>query len=65
MSTEMSIPIQIAYPRYATLLGRNTIRVSAILTDLDNNGVSYHTEKDIVPENPKLTITVSVNTFRT
>nr|XP_023651201.1 protein-glutamine gamma-glutamyltransferase 5-like [Paramormyrops kingsleyae] len=56
-SKEMSIPIQIAYPCYATLLGRNTIRVSAVVTDLDNAGVSYYTEKDIVPENPKLIIT--------
>ncbi|KAK6320866.1 hypothetical protein J4Q44_G00078420 [Coregonus suidteri] len=54
---DLIIPIHIPFSVYGeNMRESNSIKVSAVVTDKDNSDAVYITEKDIVPENPSLTI---------
>ncbi|XP_065130868.1 protein-glutamine gamma-glutamyltransferase 2 [Paramisgurnus dabryanus] len=58
--TEQIIPIVIPFAAYGPeLLDNNCIKVSVIATDKSDSKLVYLVEKDIVPHNPSLQLTVS------
>ncbi|KAJ8358756.1 hypothetical protein SKAU_G00152810 [Synaphobranchus kaupii] len=57
---ELTVPFQIPFSKYGShIQGNNSIMVTAIAMDTENGGETYMAEKNIVPENPPLSITVT------
>uniref|UniRef100_A0A8C7CIW8 Protein-glutamine gamma-glutamyltransferase 2 n=1 Tax=Oncorhynchus kisutch TaxID=8019 RepID=A0A8C7CIW8_ONCKI len=54
---DLTIPIHIPFSVYGEKMREsNSIKVSAVVTDKDNSGAVYITEKDLVSQSPLLTI---------
>ncbi|KAJ8358753.1 hypothetical protein SKAU_G00152780 [Synaphobranchus kaupii] len=56
---ELTVPFQIPFSKYGShIQGNNSIKVTAIAIDTENSEQIYLAEKNIVPENPPMSITV-------
>ncbi|KAJ8358752.1 hypothetical protein SKAU_G00152770 [Synaphobranchus kaupii] len=57
---ELKVPFQIPFSKYGShIQGNNSIKVTAIANDKENREEMYLAEKNIVPENPPISITVT------
>ncbi|XP_035244655.1 protein-glutamine gamma-glutamyltransferase 2-like [Anguilla anguilla] len=57
---ELTVPFRIPFSKYGShIQGNNSIKVTAVAKDKQHTEVVYLAEKNIVPENPPISITVT------
>ncbi|KAJ8259229.1 hypothetical protein COCON_G00182410 [Conger conger] len=57
---ELKVPFQIPFSKYGShIQGTNSIKVSAVVNDKENTEEVYMAERNIVPENPPISISVT------
>ncbi|KAJ8259231.1 hypothetical protein COCON_G00182430 [Conger conger] len=57
---ELAVPVKIPFSKYGShLQGNNSIKVTALVNDKENTEEVYMAERNIVPENPPISIAVT------